>query len=34
MSDFDRNYTATRGVGSDRAIAIDEGLRAYMACPA
>jgi FtsH-binding integral membrane protein len=30
MSDFDRNYAATRGVGSDRAIAIDEGLRAYM----
>jgi FtsH-binding integral membrane protein len=30
MSDFDRNYTATRGVGSDRAIAIDEGLRTYM----
>src|SRR5262249_4366953 len=30
MSDFDRNYAATRGVGSDRAIAIDEGLRTYM----
>jgi uncharacterized protein len=30
MSDFDRNYAAMRGVGSDRAIAIDEGLRTYM----
>jgi uncharacterized protein len=30
MSDFDRNYAATRGVGADRAVAIDEGLRAYM----
>ncbi len=30
MSDFDRNYAATRGVGTDRAVAIDEGLRAYM----
>ena len=31
MSDFDRNYAAARrGVGSDRAIAIDQGLRAYM----
>jgi uncharacterized protein len=30
MSDFDRNYSAMRGVGSDRAIAIDEGLRTYM----
>jgi FtsH-binding integral membrane protein len=30
MSDFDRNYAATRGVGADRAIAIDQGLRAYM----
>jgi uncharacterized protein len=31
MSDFDRNYAAARrGVGADRAIAIDEGLRAYM----
>ncbi|MEA2903666.1 MAG: uncharacterized protein QOI12_1053 [Alphaproteobacteria bacterium] len=31
MSDFDRNYAAARrGVGSDRAVAIDEGLRAYM----
>src|SRR5215813_7410467 len=30
MSDFDRNYGAMRGAGTDRAIAIDEGLRAYM----
>jgi FtsH-binding integral membrane protein len=30
MSDFDRNYAATRGVGTDRAVAIDEGLRTYM----
>ena len=31
MSDFDRNYAAPRGgLGSDRAIAIDAGLRAYM----
>jgi hypothetical protein len=30
MSDFDRNYAAMRGVGTDRAVAIDEGLRAYM----
>jgi len=31
MSDFDRNYAAARGgVGAGRAIAIDEGLRAYM----
>ena len=31
MSDFDRNYAAARrGVGADRAIAIDAGLRAYM----
>jgi FtsH-binding integral membrane protein len=30
MSDFDRNYAAMRGVGSDRAIAVDEGLRGYM----
>ena len=29
MSDF-RNYGAARGAGTDRAIAIDEGLRAYM----
>jgi len=30
MSDFDRNYAAPRGVGTGRAVAIDEGLRAYM----
>ena len=31
MSDFDRNYAAaTRSVGADRAVAIDQGLRAYM----
>jgi len=30
MSDFDRNYGAMRGVGTGRAVAIDEGLRAYM----
>src|SRR5829696_2582926 len=30
MSDFDRNYAATRGVGTDRAVTIDAGLRAYM----
>ena len=31
MSDFDRNYAATRrGVGTDRAVAVDQGLRAYM----
>jgi uncharacterized protein len=31
MTNFDRNYAAARrGVGSDRAIAIDAGLRAYM----
>src|SRR5260370_32452686 len=31
MSDFDRNYAADRrGVGADRAVAIDQGLRAYM----
>jgi FtsH-binding integral membrane protein len=31
MSDLDRNYAAARGrVGADRAIAVDEGLRAYM----
>jgi len=29
MSDFDRNY-ALRGAGTDRAVAVDEGLRAYM----
>src|SRR5436190_18584614 len=31
MSNFDPNYAAARrGVGADRAIAIDAGLRAYM----
>jgi FtsH-binding integral membrane protein len=31
MSDFDRNYAAPRrGVGADRAVEIDQGLRAYM----
>jgi FtsH-binding integral membrane protein len=31
MSDFDRNYAAARrSVGADRAVAIDQGLRAYM----
>ena len=31
MSDFDRNYAAARrGVGADQAVAIDQGLRAYM----
>jgi len=30
MSDLDRNYTAARRVGADRAVVIDEGLRAYM----
>ena len=31
MSDFDRNYAAARrGVGADRAVAIDQGLRGYM----
>ena len=31
MSDFDRNYAAARGgPGADRAVAIDQGLRAYM----
>jgi FtsH-binding integral membrane protein len=31
MSDFDRNYAAARsGFGADRAVAIDQGLRAYM----
>ncbi len=30
MSDFDRNYAAQRGVATDRAVAIDQGLRAYM----
>jgi len=30
MSDFDRNYALRGGVGTGRAVAIDEGLRAYM----
>jgi uncharacterized protein len=30
MSDFDRNYAVRRGVGADRAVAIDAGLRAHM----
>jgi FtsH-binding integral membrane protein len=30
MSDYDRNYAMRGGVGTDRAVAIDEGLRAYM----
>jgi len=31
MSDFERDYAAARaGVGPDRAIVFDEGLRAYM----
>jgi uncharacterized protein len=30
MSDFDRNYTPARGFGADRAVAIDQGLRAHM----
>ena len=31
MSNFDRNYAAARsGVGAGRAVAIDQGLRAYM----
>jgi FtsH-binding integral membrane protein len=30
MSDFDRNYAAARRFGADRAIAIDQGLRAHM----
>ena len=30
MSDFDRNYAATRGAGLGRAAVIDAGLRAYM----
>jgi len=30
MSDFDRNIAARSGYGTDRAIAIDQGLRAYM----
>jgi len=30
MSDFDRNYSAARGFAADRAVAIDQGLRAHM----
>jgi FtsH-binding integral membrane protein len=30
MSDFNRNVAAARGVGADRALAIDAGLRAHM----
>jgi len=30
MSDFDRNYGAIRSAGTDRALAIDAGLRAHM----
>ncbi len=30
MSDFDRNFSAVRGFGADRAAAIDQGLRAHM----
>ncbi len=30
MSDFDRNVASARGFGADRAVAIDQGLRAYM----
>ncbi|EJW12515.1 membrane protein [Rhodovulum sp. PH10] len=30
MSDFDRNTIASRGYGADRAVAIDQGLRAHM----
>jgi FtsH-binding integral membrane protein len=30
MSDFDRNIAARRGLGTDQAVAIDAGLRAYM----
>ncbi len=30
MSDFDRNFAAARGAGADRAIAIDQGLRAHL----
>ena len=30
MSDFDRNPAAARGFGAGRAVAIDQGLRAYM----
>ena len=30
MSDFDRNPAAARGYSADRAVAIDQGLRAHM----
>ena len=30
MSNLDRNYTTTGRAGADRAVVIDEGLRAYM----
>ncbi len=30
MSDFDRNYAAPRAFGTDRAAALDQGLRAHM----
>jgi FtsH-binding integral membrane protein len=30
MSNFDRNYATLRGVGTDRAVAYDMGLRAHM----
>jgi len=30
MSNFDRNYASLRGVGTDRAVAYDMGLRAHM----
>jgi uncharacterized protein len=30
MSDFDRNYSTLRSVGTDRAVAYDMGLRAHM----
>jgi FtsH-binding integral membrane protein len=30
MSDFDRNYATVRGVGTDRVVAYDTGLRAHM----
>jgi FtsH-binding integral membrane protein len=30
MSDFDRNYATLRGVGTDRAVAYDMGLRTHM----
>src|SRR5258708_131540 len=30
MSDFDRNYAAPRAFGTDRAVALDQGLRAHM----